>query len=321
MIKGIHHAGLSVSDLDAAIAFYATAHAFHEVHRFSVLNTPQSRALLQVDDPSADVALLAGTNGFLEIFAFKNRPMDQAPQQPAIHHAGIRHMCLQAVACDPLYDQFVAAGATTHARPSGLGTGHLYCYIRDPEANILELEGVPHATALQSDPWLAHIAIVTPDIVRLAAFYTVLTGNAPHNTGSFGPGRRFDTVAGLEGVEFDGAWIKAGDTQIELWHYRHPVTEAAKPANAARLGWNHVAFEVEDVEADYARLMAAGIVFHGPPASRGHAKLVFGRDPDGNIFELLELLPNHLNLSLDALPGRHILANLSARADQTHVTP
>ncbi len=49
-------------------------------------------------------------------------------------------------------------------------------------------------------------------------------------------------------------------------------------------------FVVDDCQADYERLVAAGMDFHCPPMGGGTgAKLTYGRDPDGNIIELLEL--------------------------------
>jgi hypothetical protein len=58
--------------------------------------------------------------------------------------------------------------------------------------------------------------------------------------------------------------------------------------NLAAPGWNHICFESDNIEADYARLMAHGVELHGPPHAFGNAWLFFGRDPDGNVFEVLQ---------------------------------
>jgi catechol 2,3-dioxygenase-like lactoylglutathione lyase family enzyme len=146
MITGLHHTGLVVSDLDAAIAFYTSQQAFAVASRFDLADTPENRAMLQLDDARARVAFLRGTLGAIELFEYAEAGHCADPGRE-VYSAGIRHICLQQDLSDSLYDGFVRAGAASHSRPSGLGTGNSYVYIRDPEGNIIELEGVPWAPA------------------------------------------------------------------------------------------------------------------------------------------------------------------------------
>ena len=308
MIKGLHHAGLSVADLERAIGFYKTAHAFEVISRFQVPNRADLRAMMAVDDSECEVALLRGPTGFLELFQFANPLAPDGP--PEVYRAGLRHICIQAADGDRLYDDFVRAGAKSHARPSGLGTGNLYCYVRDPEDNILELEGLPYAASVTSPPWFAHVALVTPDIKRLSAFYTLVTGAPVHSSGHFGPEAKYDVVAGLENIVFDGAWVKAGPLTLEFWQYHQPQTELRPSVDASHYGWSHFALEVDDLEGEYQRLLAAGVHFHSTPMSNGAVRFVYGRDPDGNIFELLQVLPGHEHLSLDQVTGRDLPAEI-----------
>jgi catechol 2,3-dioxygenase-like lactoylglutathione lyase family enzyme len=308
MIKGLHHAGLSVADLERAIGFYKTAHAFDVISRFQVPDRADLRAMMAVEDSACDVALLRGPTGFLELFQFANPAPPDGPAE--VYRAGLRHICLQGVDGDQLYDDFVGAGAKSHARPSGLGTGNLYCYIRDLENNILELEGLPYAASVTSPPWFAHVALVTPDIKRLSAFYSLVTGAPVHSSGHFGPEPKYDVVAGLENIVFDGAWVKAGPLTLEFWQYHQPETEPRPPIDASRHGWSHFALEVDDLDAEYQRLLAAGVQFHGAPMSNGAVRFVYGRDPDGTIFELLQVLAGHEHLSLDQVAGRDLLAEI-----------
>jgi hypothetical protein len=47
---------------------------------------------------------------------------------------------------------------------------------------------------------------------------------------------------------------------------------------------------VTDIDAEYERLKAAGMVFHCPPQAAGKGfRATYGRDPDGNVVELLEV--------------------------------
>lgn len=290
MITGLHHIGLSIRDLDAAIAFYSVEQAFAVVSRFEVADTPENRALLQVNNSSARAAFLTGTLGGLELFEFAAGSLTECPDR-AVYSAGIRHICLQTAISDHLYDCMVDAGAGTHTRPAGLGTGNSYVYIRDPEDNLIELEGTPWAPQEVQRPWFAHAALVTPDIARLAAFYSQLTGSLVHRQGSFGPDRKFDLVAGIADVRFKGAWLRLANAELEFWEYDHPRTTAAERRNAAAPGWNHLCFESDDIDADHARLLGLGVELHTAPLPFGSARVFFGRDCDGNIFEVLQLSP------------------------------
>ena len=287
MITGLHHTGLSVRDLDAAIAFYSVEQAFRVVSRFVVADTAENRALLQVENAAARAALLIGTLGGLELFEFVAGRDGDAPGR-AVYAAGIRHVCLQTAISDQLYDSMVAAGAGSHARPAGLGTGNSYVYIRDPEDNLIELEGTPWAPAIVQCPWFAHTAVVTPDISRLSSFYALLTGSPVHRQGTFGPDHKFDVVAGIADVRFKGAWLRLANAELEFWEYDHPRTTAAERRNAVLPGWNHLCFESDDIDADHARLLGLGIELHTSPHPFGSARVFFGRDPDGNIFEVLQ---------------------------------
>ena len=42
-----------------------------------------------------------------------------------------------------------------------------------------------------------------------------------------------------------------------------------------------------DVDAEYQRLTAAGMRFHCPPQDLGGARTTYGRDPDGNVVQVL----------------------------------
>ena len=287
MITGLHHVALSVRDLDAAIAFYTSEQAFTLLHSFELADTEDNRAMLQVDNAAARVAFLQGTLGCLELFAFECAAGQVAPERE-VYSAGLRHVCLQTAISEDLYDSLLAVGATAHGRPAGLGTGNSYVYIRDPEGNLIELEGTPWAPADASRPWFAHMALVTPDVDALTRFYTMLTGVEIHQRGKFGPDDKFDVVAGIAGVRFEGAWSRLANAELEFWQYEHPATMPVQRRNAAAAGWSHLCFESDAIAADYARLNAQGVELHGPPHKCSNALVFFGRDPDGNIFEVLQ---------------------------------
>ena len=46
---------------------------------------------------------------------------------------------------------------------------------------------------------------------------------------------------------------------------------------------------MKDLPAEYDRLKAAGMRFNSEPKSIDPIRCVYGRDPDGNVIELLEI--------------------------------
>ena len=287
MITGIHHTGLVVRDLDASIDFFRKGADFEVASRFDLADTAINRALFELADATGRAALLKGTLGCIELFEFTVNA-SRVIRHPTIFEAGIRHVCLQGGMDNVLFGRMVAQGATAHAPLSGLGTGNLYAYIRDREGNIIEIEGVPWKPGDVTRAWYAHTAIVTPAIDRLSEFYAMVTGSPVHRRGSFGPDPKFDVVGGLHDARFHGAWLRAGNAELEFWQYLTPLTEAVPPRAMSDLGWNHVCFESNDIDSDIDRLRTAGVELHLPVSEFGNARIVFCRDPDGNIFELLQ---------------------------------
>ena len=45
---------------------------------------------------------------------------------------------------------------------------------------------------------------------------------------------------------------------------------------------------MKETEHEVARLRAAGVAFLSEPVAQAYVKVCYGRDPDGNLFELIE---------------------------------
>ncbi|NLG27214.1 MAG: VOC family protein [Chloroflexi bacterium] len=112
-----------------------------------------------------------------------------------------------------------------------------------------------------------HIALKSPDYQRAKAFYTETLGFAIR--GSI-PGK-------------DVIFIDIGGTTIELSEGPAPTCE-----QRPNCGLMHLAFEVDDVDATYAKLKAKGVEFFVEPKCAGDIRLAFFRDPDGNELELFK---------------------------------
>jgi catechol 2,3-dioxygenase-like lactoylglutathione lyase family enzyme len=79
--------------------------------------------------------------------------------------------------------------------------------------------------------------------------------------------------------------------RLHLW-LAGPSSSAARPMSDGRVpqpgGWNRIVIEVDDIESQVAKLMAAGVVLRCEVVNgRGGKQLVID-DPDGNPVELFE---------------------------------
>jgi catechol 2,3-dioxygenase-like lactoylglutathione lyase family enzyme len=64
-----------------------------------------------------------------------------------------------------------------------------------------------------------------------------------------------------------------------------PMTDGERPAAG---GWNRLHFHVDDVEAEVARLTAAGVRFRNEVVSGPGGAQVLALDPSGNLVELFQ---------------------------------
>ena len=294
MIKGIHHVAICVDDIKSATNFYLHTAQLEIENDADQLGLP-------ILPGTSEATMLRGANARLRLIALNHlavqtngRAANTAEPMRPVSKAGITHFCLQAPEIKALYLQFAIAGATFHSDPVDLGTGFLYCYSRDLEANVVELEGVPR---LWDDPrpWFAHVSLSTPDIERLSAFYSGVLEQPAIRSGPLGPNRRLDQVAGLHNVELKAAWIPAQNIQIEVMQYFQPPTtpksldERAWAELATQAGYCYICFEVTDAQNALDYLLSLGATQTPAMATLSGGHLAFCADPDGNLLLLLSL--------------------------------
>ncbi len=136
-----------------------------------------------------------------------------------------------------------------------------------------------------------HTAISTGDIERALRFYRDLLGFTEVFSSAWEVGtEEVDRIVGLQNSSARVVMLKAGNACVELFQYETPrpkPSEANRPVSDH--GITHLCLQVTDIAAEYARLKAAGMVFHCPPQTRSGLRVTYGRDPDGNVVELLEV--------------------------------
>jgi catechol 2,3-dioxygenase-like lactoylglutathione lyase family enzyme len=304
-IKGINHVGLSVSDLEASIAFYSDAASLEIESNSKFSNSSAEKASGFIHEPVARAALKA-PNGHLELSQYDPSLAGPSEEVP-VTGPGVTHVCYQSPTAQDVYSRFKSLGATPVSRghePVDLaGAGVYYAYSRDADGIMFETEHLdkPH---FEGPLWFSHVALVSHDLDRLADFYQLLLGFAPNRRVNKVAGPRADEVIDFDQTHIRAAWFDTSNMVLELWQFVNPVTpEPGAPIPFERIGYNKFAFEVADIEHDYKRLVEAGVQFLSEPVQTEESTEVYARDPDGNLFSLIQPADGS-KISIDSLKSR-----------------
>lgn len=138
-----------------------------------------------------------------------------------------------------------------------------------------------------------HAAISTPNIERLMNFYKENFNCKDINSRSqWDKGAdEIDQVLGLKGSSAKQGFLSCGNVMIEFFEYSSPEPMAMqenRPVN--NHGHTHICFDVTNIDEVYNDLVSKGVKFHCPPKDFGSVKATYGRDIDGNVFEIQEII-------------------------------
>lgn len=154
-----------------------------------------------------------------------------------------------------------------------------------------------------------HVALSTPDIDRLREFYVDGLGFEVVMEGGWSDRPIIDELINVPGSAARQLMLRAGNVHLELFEYSSPTPKPQDPQYTPNdHGWTHICFDVVDIDAEFDRLIELGMTFHrrppsaeelggGPPRLRA----IYGRDPDGNIIEIQEVLDPTLPFAFDNL--------------------
>ncbi len=292
-ITGINHVGLSVSDLDSSIAFYTGAVAV-EVERSTELSNSAAEKASGFTNEPVRKATLKGPNGYLELSQY-DAALNGPAEALSLYGPGVTHVCYQSPVEQDIYSRFIGEGASAVSRGtepvSLLGQGVTYAYARDTDGIMFETEHLDQPR-FEGPIWLAHVALVSHDLDRLTDFYENLLGFKPNRRTNKAAGPTFDEVADYDKVHIRAAWFDLGNMSLELWQFVNPVTpEPGAPVPFEKIGYHKFAFEVSDIDKDYKRLVNDGVQFLSEPVQTEASTEVFARDPDGNLFSLIQPAP------------------------------
>ena len=136
-----------------------------------------------------------------------------------------------------------------------------------------------------------HTAISTPDLDRLVGFYERTFGFEVVREFSWPRGAAMiNAVIGLPDCAARAVMLRRGDSMLELFEFSHPAPKPQDPRRpVSDHGFTHICFLVNDVAQEQARCEALGMRFHSKTQSTDELTFSYGRDPDGNVIELLRI--------------------------------
>jgi glyoxylase I family protein len=156
---------------------------------------------------------------------------------------------------------------------------------------------------------LHHATIATHDFDRIVTFYCDVIGFKLVSRGGWEPGQPdIDAIVGLKQSSAKAAMLQAGNAFLEVFEYMTPRGAAPdQDRPVSDCGFTHIGLNVVDIDAEYARLSANGMRFHAPPTDVGGSTLraTYGRDPDGNVIELVEVKSREHPYHLAMAPTPH----------------
>ena len=139
-----------------------------------------------------------------------------------------------------------------------------------------------------------HTGITVSDLDRSIRFYRDLLG-CEVSTPVRANGPFFEEIVGVPGCEIDVAFAKLPGHVVELLCYRAPQGRISR-LRACDPGFMHVCIKVTDLDKVVAQVRSAGfqavgrvLTAEGGPVDG--LKVVYVRDPDGVVLELIEEPP------------------------------
>ena len=136
-----------------------------------------------------------------------------------------------------------------------------------------------------------HVTIVVTDVDRAKRFFALLGFQDAMSVVI--SGEQFSRYMRVPGIDAEHHTMvltnSAPRLEVQLLKYRHPdAIPNPQIATLREVGFNHVCFAVDDIEAEVARLRANGVETFNEVMDFHDRKLVFLAGPEGVTVELAE---------------------------------
>lgn len=291
MTINLSHRGICVSDLEASLRFYREGLGFEPHADHGVLDGPLMEQTMELPGVRLHPVMLRHPDGpIIELLHFE-APAAFGPRErrPTIQY-GLVHLSFRVDDMDEAAERLRKAGGHVFEETRGHyaegGATMLYC--TDPDGVRIELMKLDGLSA-----GFSHSGVCVESVEKSMPYYEAL-GFAPAENHVLDDGFEWlATVNEIPGIKLRAQMMRdaAGNT-IELLETYEPSSfgpRERRPIN--QLGLTHLAFWVDDVDAEAARLEAVG----GSWANNTRVlapgiELHHGADRDGVRIELMRVV-------------------------------
>ena len=137
-----------------------------------------------------------------------------------------------------------------------------------------------------------HTSFTVSDLDRSLAYFCDVLGFELLNRSPRDPAF-IERVVAIPGADIEVAYVQAPGHRLELIEYRGPDGRRQVDSRPCDVGFAHIAFDVDDIDAVIAASENAGVRPLGPPQDldRGPNKggrVVYTRDADGITIEFIQ---------------------------------
>ncbi|MFC6613612.1 VOC family protein [Halopenitus salinus] len=138
MIGSAHHYGVTVSDMDDALAFYRDTLGMEVVDELSFASEEFSK-FVGVEGVDVDIVFLDADGCAVELLEYHDPPGDDANRGVSNNDVGAAHFCLEVDDLDATYEDLRSEGVEFINPPQTLDNGADVAYVYDPDRNVIEL--------------------------------------------------------------------------------------------------------------------------------------------------------------------------------------
>ncbi len=136
-----------------------------------------------------------------------------------------------------------------------------------------------------------HVTVVVKDVDQAKAFLALLGFEEDRSVVI--SGRQFADYMGVEGIEAEHVTLALANAsprlEVQLLRYRRPDPLPDPHIDRLdKIGFNHICFAVDDIEAEVAKMRAHGVQTRNAIMDFHQRKLVFLAGPEGITVELSE---------------------------------
>ena len=138
----VDHVGITVTDLDAAIAWYGEVFGLGVLQGATVIGGDEERVRDIFGPGVADfrIAYLGSEAGTrVQLFQFTEPAVERRPESFEYWRTGISHVGLACADVADAVARLEAHGGRRRSAIHGAAPGLVYCYCEDPDGNVIEL--------------------------------------------------------------------------------------------------------------------------------------------------------------------------------------